>query len=487
MPDSSPSPSEKRQSLRSFAEYFPFGPAPFVIFVLTILSGIYLLFHPVEDVQADLHMITFPPVHHKAYVASLPKFTEQTGKTVRIDLVHNTAVQSRLRSAFWADLDVPDLVEIEITWAGGFFRGPIEKVGFVDLRPYLEKTMIKVNGREVPLISQFPKSRLAPYTKDERIFGIPHDVHPVMLAYRADLVEPMLAGHGLTVEDLDTWEKFVAAGRKIGQNNPDPDAETEHYMLNLPRNDPSMLEILVFQRGGGYFNPDGELIMDSQIVLDTLLWYVPLASGRDRIAESPSMFGAPWVKSVSEGKCLFFFCPDWKSKSTEDQIPSMAGKMKLMPLPAWKPGGRRTSTWGGTMLGITKACQDKDAAWKLAQHLYTSKESIRFLFKKTNILPPFKWAWDLEVIQEKRPYWSNQRIGALYAELADDVPPQYSSPYVQMAKTQLGAVLTQCITFYEANQDAEDIEARLRAFARKALADEAGYVRKYMQRSAELD
>ncbi|MFW5841423.1 MAG: extracellular solute-binding protein, partial [Planctomycetota bacterium] len=256
---------------------------------------------------------------------------------------------------------------------------------------------------------------------------------------------------------------------------------------NLPRSDAMMLEILVFQRGGGYFDAEGKLTMDSQLVLDTLLWYVPLASGKKAIAKWPNMFGPTWVESVRTGSCLFFFCPDWKSKSTEDQVSSMAGKMKLMPLPAWTPGGRRTSTWGGTMLGITKACEDKEAAWKLAQHLYTDKESIEFLFKQTNILPPFKWAWDLEVVKQPNEYWSGQRLGAMYAELAPQVPPQYSSPYVQMAKTQLGAALSQCVEYYEANQDDPEIETKLRAFAANALKTEADYVRRYMERSEILE
>ena len=44
---------------------------------------------------------------------------------------------------------------------------------------------------------------------------------------------------------------------------------------------------------------------------------------------------------------LFLVTPDWRSKSYERDIGKLAGKMALMPLPAVKEGGRRTSTWGG--------------------------------------------------------------------------------------------------------------------------------------------
>ena len=42
-----------------------------------------------------------------------------------------------------------------------------------------------------------------------------------------------------------------------------------------------------------------------------------------------------------------------------------------MPLPCMDPlEGRRTSVWGGTMLGISKTTKDLDTAWTFARQLY---------------------------------------------------------------------------------------------------------------------
>ena len=40
--------------------------------------------------------------------------------------------------------------------------------------------------------------------------------------------------------------------------------------------------------------------------------------------------------------------------SSSRTCPAWAGKLALMPLPAWREGGLRTSTWGGTGLAFTK-------------------------------------------------------------------------------------------------------------------------------------
>ena len=69
--------------------------------------------------------------------------------------------------------------------------------------------------------------------------------------------------------------------------------------------------------------------------------------------------------------------------------------MALMPLPAFKRGGRRTSTWGGSMLGLTKSSKDPERVWDVARYLYTSPESCAAEWNGAGILPPVRDAWKL--------------------------------------------------------------------------------------------
>jgi len=240
------------------------------------------------------------------------------GTQLDIQLVHGDAVTSRLRAAFWADLDVPDLVEVEINSAGAFFRGAIEDVGFVDLTPWL-----KASG----YYDRIVQTRFAPYTNRGRIFGLPHDVHPVMLAYRRDIFE----AEGVDVSKLETWDDFIREGRRLTRLN-------ERYMIELWDSDARSLEVFLFQRGGGYFDADGNLIMDNEIAIETMKWYIPLVAGPNRIGSDLGS-GRVFTQAIEQGYFLSFLCPDWRSKVTEVNVPRMAGKMALMPLPAVKPGG----------------------------------------------------------------------------------------------------------------------------------------------------
>ena len=268
----------------------PFGKAPTLLILVTTLTGSYLLFHPVETSQATLRLWTFASNHAVPYQKAIPSFeAAHPGTQLEVQLVHGDAVNSRLRAAFWADLDVPDLVEVEISRAGSFFRGPAEDVGFIDLMPILQRT---------GYYDRIVQTRFAPYRNRGRIYGLPHDVHPVVLAYRRDLFEAL----GIDVNEIRTWEDFVRIGREVS-------IPGERYMIEMSDNNAGHFEMFLFQRDGGYFDVDGELIMDNEIALETLLFFIPLVAGPERIGSdlgSSRLF----TQAVESGYFLSFICPD---------------------------------------------------------------------------------------------------------------------------------------------------------------------------------
>lgn len=462
----------------SAKEFFPFGLAPLLIFVLMVISGAFLLAQRLGGPQpgteaAGLRMWTFANIHYDAYEKARPAFeARHPGTKVDLQLVHGDAVTRRLRAAFWADLDVPDVVEVEISSAGSFFRGPEKDIGFIDLTGFLSRPDPADPDRR-PLLDRIVKTRLCPYMHKGRMYGLPHDVHPVMLAYRADLFAEL----GIDPDKIETWDDLIREGRRITNH-------VDRYMLNLAKSGSESIEVLLFQRGGGYFDADGRLIMDDDLAAETVRWYIPLVAGPRRIAADTGRFGQAFAKAVQDGYTLASICPDWKSKSFEKDMPQMAGKLKLMPLPAFAKGGRRTSTWGGTMAGITRRCPDKELAWQLACHMYMDREDLGERFRQLNILPPFKDAWSHPAFHEKRPYWCGQAIGAEYIKLAEQVPPQYSSPFVTLAKSKLGEVIASCVNYYETRgPEGSDESDAFDEFVRQRLRSAGDEVRKQMTRN----
>src|SRR5205085_9502637 len=143
---------------------------------------------------------------------------------------------ARLQAAMVADVDVPDMCEIEITQAGTFFRGPLNEVGFLDLTDRIHRT---------GLWDQLVRARFAPYTKKGRIFGLPHDVHPVALAYNRVAFEKL----GIDPEKIETWDDFIAVGRRVTRTT----GAQPRYLIELSDSSCDQLEPLLFQLGVGFF------------------------------------------------------------------------------------------------------------------------------------------------------------------------------------------------------------------------------------------
>jgi arabinosaccharide transport system substrate-binding protein len=442
---------------------FPFGLAALSMLVLSILAGTWLTLNPPPKKTATLTMWTFAKPHYEAYLKAVPAFEkEHPGVTVNLQLVANQGLPQRLQAAFLADLkDVPDLVEVEISSAGTFFRGPVKNIGFVDLTE-----RIRAEGLDKKMVA----ARFAPYTSRGHIFGLPHDVHPVMLGYRKDIFDK----EGIDVSQIETWDDFI----KVGQKLTIPD---KRYMVEMSDTGRDQIEICLFQRGGGYFDADGNLIFDNETAVETMKWYVPLVAknSKTKIGNNlSSSFGAVIAQGMEQGYFLCIFMPDWRSKGFEQDTGKMRGKMALMPLPAVTKGGPRTSTWGGTMIGITKQSKNQDLAWKFAKHLYLNERDLAERFADTNILPPVRAAWQEPAFDKPNDYWSGQRLGREYANLATEVPAQYTHPFVNTAKGKFSEALTLCVQYYQQNG-----EQGFDEYIRKTLKERADEVRRQIARN----
>ena len=449
-------------------EKFPYGAAPFWLLIIAVSSSLLLAITRSErPPRPDLAMLTFTEAHYGAYAKVLPEFERKHNVKVQLQLTDWRALQSRLRNSMLAGTDVPDLVEVMAEGTLGFFtQGPREDIGLMDLTD-----KVRVVGLDRDLVA----SRFSLLTTRGRIYALPHDVHPMVLAYRRDLVEEL----GIDVERLDTWEKFAEVGRRISRDE-NGDGILDRYMLDLPQNGNWAMTALYLQRGGHLFDEQGRVAFDNQLLADLFVWYLRQTIGQQRIAYDCG-FGQPFFQAMKDGLVLFFFTPDWRSFSYEHEMPSLKGKLALMPLPAWEPGGRRTSVWGGTGLLISKRTKHPELAWELAKFLYFTPEHLGQRFLETNIIPPLKTAWDLPAFHQPNPYFSNQPIGRIFAELAPETPPVHSAPVDSVARIKIDEAYARVIQHYK-----KQGEAGLMDKIREEIDRAAAYVRRMAKRGEVL-
>jgi hypothetical protein len=93
------------------------------------------------------------------------------------------------------------------------------------------------------------------------------------------------------------------------------------------------------------------------------------------------------------------------------------------------------------MIGITRGCKDKPAAWALLKALYLSDEGLAARQRETNVLPPVKQWWDSPAYHQPDPFFADQPIGELYIDLARQLRPRFVTPLTPIAHAHLSYVV----------------------------------------------
>ena len=402
-----------------------------VILGLAAISSLFVLTSPIA-MPDGLRMWTFARAHYLMYEPAIERLNSGGGEPVNVNLLSLTALQQRMLSGFLSGTPVADLIEVERTRVGSAFAGPLEDVGFLDLTDRLESEglMEQINGPS-----------FTPWMSRGRVFGLPHDVHPVLLVYRADIVEEA----GIDVSQIETWEDFRRVLSPLMEAQDDR-GRPQHYLLNLWPQQLDTVEALIRQAGGSYFDSQDNVAINTPRNADVLATIATWFCGPNRMAIDAEEFTPSGNRLKLEGRVIASLMPDWLSGVWKNDMPQLRGKLKLMPLPAWERGGRRTSVWGGTMLGVTRTSKNVDRSWEAAKRLYLSKDIAEELYTSNGIISPVKSFWEEPFYAEPDDFFCGQSPGSMYIAMAPDVPRRTSSPYTEMARQRVRGAL---IALYE--------------------------------------
>ncbi len=187
--------------------------------------------------------------------------------------------------------------------------------------------------------------------------------------------------------------------------------------------------------------------------------------------------------------------PDWLIGVWKRELPALGGKFKLMPLPAWERGGRRTSVMGGTMLGIPKRTLQSrgdgsgdpsfEQAWAFAKDLYLDRDYAERLYETTSIITPLTDYWSEPFYHEPDPFFGGQQVGTMLLEQAPNVPERVPSPFIEAAKLRLTEVLGEL--YRHADETGDFSPATLEPLARDLLQEAQARLEEEMSRNVFLE
>jgi arabinosaccharide transport system substrate-binding protein len=447
---------------------FHLGKPILLMIVVALACGVYSLTRT-STPRADLVFWTFADSHAVSYrgdrntppgTSLVDQYRARTGRSVEAMLINGNALNLRLTAMFDrrdVDPNQPDIAEIEIGSIGRFFRPPVNEVGFLPLNDLLEKS-----GWGDRIV----KARLAPWTKDGVIFGIPHDVHPVSLTYRRDLFDEA----GIDLASAKTWPQFhekCTAFQSYWRQRGYP----LRHAMEMATTTSEDLVVMLLQRHINILDDRNHIHLTNPKVTDTLIFYAQLVAGPRRIATDATPGGQLWAQDIANGDLCGLISPDWRTGFLHQSAPNAAGKLAMMPLPRFDPDDAPTASWGGTMAGIPRRCKDRQAAWDLLTFLYSSRQGVEARWRETMILPPVIELWDEPIFHEPSAYFGGQKVGELYIELAKQMPRRYVTPFTSVANAHLSTVLNRVVDRINNGADPESLRPQVQKWLEQEALD----------------
>ena len=401
---------------------------------LFLLIGVLLLsaLAPVAAQDAvELELWTFVNTHARWFREQAERYAEEVNADFALNVVEiaYADLHDRLLISIQSGgIGAPDIADVEQGRFGSFLRGGGDP-GFVELNALLDE-----GGHTENLVA----ARQALYTSMGSVYGIEHALTPVVLYYRADVWE----GAGFDPQSFATWDDFVGAARPIVAENPDVAPLHVHNGLH---------ELLLRQQGADYFNAEGEVTIDSEISIVTMDWLMGLIE--EGVAVQPPDGDALWA-AFKDGSLISMVGADWYAGFFKDNAPELTGNWKAAPLPAFEEGGRRTSVWGGTGATVVQTSENVEEALSFLEFAMLSIEGNVRRFELTNLFPPYIPAMDNARLHASDEYFSGQDLGAVFADVGPEAPPQWQSPFRSQLNSLLAAARQD---IFDGNRSPEEV------------------------------
>jgi multiple sugar transport system substrate-binding protein len=289
-----------------------------------------------------------------AAVAIIDKYEEDNpGITIKLSEVGGTAeTSSKLLAADRAD-EAPDVVQVEYRAlpslvVSGAVRDITDDVA--DVRENVEENVWALNSL------------------GDQVYGVPQDIGPMMLTYRADLFEQ----YGVAVPT--TWEEYAQAAEAIHAQDPSV------YIASFSPTQFEFFAAQAAQAGSEWWSTDGEswtVGIADEASMQTADYWQDLVD-RDLVTVEP-LLTPEWNAKVNDGKILSWAAASWAPSVIYSVAPDTAGAWASVPLPQWTAGDASVPFLGGSTYLIPEKSAHPEEAADFATWLGATDEGSKLL------------------------------------------------------------------------------------------------------------
>ncbi|TDD96364.1 sugar ABC transporter substrate-binding protein [Actinomadura rubrisoli] len=241
-----------------------------------------------------------------------------------------------------------------------------------------------------------------------KVFALPWDSGPCALYYRTDMFEKA----GIDPNSIAVWDDYVRAGERLK-------SKTGKKLLVIDPQEDSTFPMLLQQQGQRYFK-NGEIVVADQRAVRAATLLKTLAD-KDLIAFEKGWDGL--VAATKAGKVATTPYAAWWSGTLTDEMKELKGKFGVVPLPAFDPGGVRTSNNGGSTLAVSGHSANARTAWAFIEFALADAGNQVSMLKNEGLFPAYLPALKDPFVTAPQPYYGGKPALKVFADLSDKVPP----------------------------------------------------------------
>lgn len=382
-----------------------------------------------SSISADI-VVGGWPSGDDAFEAAMAGFNEKYPNiNVELQFTDTTAHHQNLQTSLAAGSGAPDVAMVE----GAYVAQYRNSTALADLNQYGAQN----------LASDFVSFKWDQCVSDDgtAMRLIPWDVGPTTLFYRTDIFEQAGLPTDPTEVDelLSTWDGVLKAAEAVHA------LDGNHWFIA----DGSYLYQLLFQNRD-YYNESLELQVERDGDIDCLNTIIKMRE--EGLDMNVDMWSTEAYAAYADGSiaCVPNGC--WFGGFLKKDIdPDGAGHWAVANLPA----GIGAKNWGGSFLVIPEQSQNKEAAWAFVSYMLATVEGQNAMFEAVDYFPAYTPAYDdTSLYSYEDPYFGGQKTRELWATLAKELTPVYTT---QMDVTAEGQIFTSVNQGLQEGKSAEEI------------------------------
>lgn len=384
---------------------------------------------PITSGAVDLRLWTHDPGYATFFTEAATDPTLVAGSpwqtTVDVTSIAPQDIVSRLITQAVAQRPLPDLAGLVIDQFPRVMRAGIAENLFVDL-----------TSRTQALGDGLLKTQ--PYSVDGRVYAIESDNSISVMFYRADLFDEL----GIPA-DVATWEELVEIGGEVA-------ARTGQAIGMVSNGDNGAIVNgfvqLLLQRGGGLYDADGTLTVESDEAVEVLeLMATGVRNGAFLALADP--YGGAVAAALKNSELVATVMPNWyEVYGLQANVPDQTGLWRARTVPAFAGGGHVASTLGGTAFAVLKDQPGTEAALDLLERTYLTPEGQLARYSAGAYMPTLTELYDAPEFQQiTDPYLGGQRVFEVFSAAAADMPVFYQAAGASILRDALGGPLLRAI------------------------------------------